>query len=366
MKSTKSFYAAALAVALTVSTASRSEAKNIRVSITTNQDAVITSYAIKGDAKAIYLNPNEKAPVGSPMAWSNIKTIYWEEPADWKAAWTAWTRRDYAAAGKEFATLIETYKGFEQVEDSYGAKAVYYYGECLRRTGDYAKLMPVYEQAKAVNLSSSYQRQIALFNYWGHAGKKLWGPLELITDKFSIPASQIEKEMPHTVPPTTPPLKKYDPELLVQIAYLRGLAHEMNARKEHEEAVKQLNVEVPETVQAVSVAWASVKASLADYARVFTLAYMSDQRLSKTAMERSMAILKEDPLIEKDYITQMEAHALAIYYKDLFGGGTVPAAYKGFLKVPEEPKGEWQSSESAEDEDDDEKADDDKKPEGEE
>jgi hypothetical protein len=343
----RALFAASLATAFAVTPA---VAKSVRVTLTRVDDSVVTSYVVTGDARTLYLNESPAAPVGAPMPRAQIKGIYWEEPDDWKDAWKSWTRRDYAAAGKAFEDLSKTYANLAQIEDSYGSKAKFYQLECLRRTGQYSKLMDVYDEVKAVQLSKDYQKQVQLFNYWGHVGKKLWEPLKLITDKFEMAASEIPA---YTVAPTTMPLRGLEPDLLVQIAYLRAISTEMLARGLHKSAVAELDPQRPETGQEVAVAWSKVKAALTDYARVFTLTYMSDGQLSQDAMERSMAILKEDPLIEKDYATQMEAHALAVFYKDLFGKGTVPASYQPFLKVPEPPRSEFDDGAESADKDKD-------------
>jgi hypothetical protein len=149
------------------------------------------------------------------------------------------------------------------------------------------------------------------------------------------------------VAPTTPTLKGVEASLMIQISYMRGIATEMLARVDHDAAVKALDPQVPETQQAVTEAWAKVKATLVDYARVFTLTYMSDRHIAKDAMERSMAILKEDPTIKDNYPLQKEAYALASFYKDLFGKGSVPAAYEGFLKEPKPPGGLGEESPAA-------------------
>ncbi len=98
-------------------------------------------------------------------------------------------RRDYSAASKAFEDLAKTYSNLAQIEDSYGSKAKYYQLECLRRNGQYSKLMDVLDEVKAVSLSDGYKKQIQLFNYWGHVGKKLWEPLKIITDRFEMEAS---------------------------------------------------------------------------------------------------------------------------------------------------------------------------------
>lgn len=308
-------------------------AKSVKVTLTQIDDSVVTGFVVKGDANSLMIAQSPNAPVGPIYPRTRIKNLYWEDPEDWKAAWKLWTRRDYKGAAVAFETLSKTYANLALIEDSYGSKAKYYQGESLRRTGEYAKLMDVWEEVKAVKLSAGYQKQIQLFNFWGHVGKKLWEPLKLITEKFEV------KDVPsHTVPPSTMPLKKIEADLLIQIAYMRAIAVEMIARKEHKAAVAALDPQDPETEVAVTQAWSNVVSAMPDYARVYTLTYMADRQIAKEAMERCMAIYKDDPGLEDDYTMQMEAYATASFYKDLFGKGTVPAAYTGFLKVPEPPE----------------------------
>ena len=353
---------AALLVALASSSAT---AKSVKVTLTQSDDSVVTGFVVRGDDTFLEISQSPNAPSGARMPRNRIKNLYWEEPEDWKPAWTLWTRRDYAAASTAFEALAKTYANLAQIEDSYGSKAKYYQAESLRRTGEYAKLMDIYEEVKAVKLSAGYQKQIRLFNYWGHVGKKLWEPLKLITNNFEIKEADIPA---HTVPPSTMPLKDFEAHLLIQIAYMRAIATEMLARKEHKAAVADLDPQVPETQAAVTAAWSKISNTLSDYGRVYTLTYMSDRQIAKEAMERSMAIIKEDSSIGENYRLQKEAYALASFYKDLFGKGSVPAGYEKFLiepKPPEPPsesdEGEDEKGEAAPAEDKDKDKDDEKK-----
>lgn len=340
------FLAGAAVAAAVALPATPAMAKSVKVTISKTDDSVITGFVVTGDANTLVISQVENAPGGARFPQNQIKSIYWDEPDDWKEGWKLWTRRDYAAASKTFEDLAKTYANLAQIEDSYGAKAKYYQLECLRRTGQYSKLMDVLDEVKAVQLSDGYQKQIQLFNYWGHVGKKLWEPLKLITNRFEMDASSVPA---HTVPPTTPTLRGLDASLMIQIAYMRGIATEMLARAEHKAALDALDPQVPETQDLVTKTWAKVKTSTTDYARVFTLTYMSDRYIAKDAMERTMAILKEDPAIKDNYPLQKEAYALASFYKDLFGKGSVPAAYEGFLKEPKPPESLEDDAPAAED-----------------
>ena len=307
----------------------------IRVTITKKDENLITGWVTKGDDKSLYITTNPQAP-GSPLPWSQIANVVWEDPADWKEGLKLWTRRDYAAGAKVFGDLAKAYEGVNQLQDSIGAKAKYYQGECLRRSGRYAELMDVYDEVKRVNLSEAYQRQILLFNYWGHVGKKLWPQLSSVINKrFVVPESEVPD---YTIPPTVMPLKGIEAGLQIQIAYMRGISTEMLARDEYKTANEALNPQIPETQKAVDDAWARVKTALTDYARVFTLTYMSEPNMAKEAMERSMAIYKEDPTFEDNLGLKKEAYAVASFYKDIYGKGSVPAAYQPFLIEPKPPE----------------------------
>lgn len=344
----KALSVAALTVAVFGSSAL---AKSVKVTLTQIDDQVITGFVVTGDATRLVIAQNPNAPSGAVMPNNRIKNIYWEEPEDWKAAWKLWTRRDYAAAAPAFEALAKTYANLVQIEDSFGSKAKYHQAESLRRTGQYAKLLDVWEELKAVNLSDSYQKQIALFNYWGHVGKKLWGPLKLLTNRFEMKEGEIPS---HTVPPSIMPLKEgLEANLLIQIAYMRGIATEMLAREEHKAALAAYDAQDPETHPAVPIAWARVLSAMPDYGRVYTLTYMSERMLAMQAMERSMAIIKEDPKLKDNYTMQKEAYALASFYKDLFGNGKVPAGYEEFLIEPKPPE---PPSDTAADDDDEEDA----------
>ena len=51
-----------------------------------------------------------------------------------------------------------------------------------------------------------------------------------------------------------------------------------------------------------------------------------------------MAVIKEDPSLKDNYQLQKEAYAVASFYKDLFGKGSVPSAYTAFLTEPKPPE----------------------------
>ena len=320
------------------------DAKSVKVTITKTDDAVITGFVTNGNAATLAVASSANAPTGAPIARSKIASIFWEEPDEWKAAWKLWTRRDYMAASKAFEDVAKLYGNLTQIEDSFGSKAKYYQVECLRRAGRYENLRKLADEVKQVSLSAGYKKQIQLFDFWGHVGEKMWEPLKLITDKFEMPESSVPD---YTVPPTMMGLKTIEADLMVQIAFMRGIATEKLARKDYKVAADAVDPQVPETVVAAAEAWAKVKATMVDFSRVFTLTYMSDQNLSKQAMEHNMAIIKDDPTLKDSYQLQKEAFALASYYKDLFGKGSVPKGYESFLVEPELPDSTSEEKEEA-------------------
>ena len=174
------------AIVASFSLALSAGAAPVKVTLQTTTEDVITGWVTKGNATTLWVSTNEQAP-GAPMPRTRIANIVWEDPDDWKEGMKYWTRRDYVKGADAFAKLAKEYEGLAQVEDSIGAKAKYYQGECLRRSGKYAELLDVYDEVRRVSLSDAYKQQIALFNFWGHVGKKMWKPLKLITDRFEIP-----------------------------------------------------------------------------------------------------------------------------------------------------------------------------------
>ncbi|MFT4548625.1 MAG: hypothetical protein ACI9UA_000790 [Pseudoalteromonas tetraodonis] len=315
--------------------ASDADAKSVKVTITMTDDRVITGFVTNGNSAALLVASLPNAPSGPQIARSKITSIFWEEPEEWKAAWKLWTRRDYIGAAKSFEEVATVFGNLTQIEDSFGSKAKYYQVESLRRAGEYENLRELADETRRVSLSKSYQKQIQLFDFWGHVGEKLWEPLKLLTDRFEMDEASVPS---HTVPPNTMGFKSIEADLMIQIAFMRGIATENLMRKAYKSAEAAVNPQLPETAQAASAAWADVKVAMVDYSRVYTLTYMSDQLLSKQAMEQCLGILKDDPNIEDNYQLQKEAYAVASFYKDLFGKGKVPAGCEGFLKEPTPPE----------------------------
>lgn len=62
-------------------------AKSVKVTISKTDDTVITGFVVTGDANTLVISQVENAPGGARFPQNQIKSIYWDEPDEWKAAW---------------------------------------------------------------------------------------------------------------------------------------------------------------------------------------------------------------------------------------------------------------------------------------
>ena len=142
--------------------------KPISITIARSDGNDFPGFATKADDSNIYISQFEDGAGAAGYAFSSMKGVSWGQPDDWKQAKEFWERRDYAKATPAFKQAIEDYKRFALsklpfIQENIGAQAVFYYMECLRRTGKFAEMMEPYVQVQNVNLGGKWKDQIKLF-----------------------------------------------------------------------------------------------------------------------------------------------------------------------------------------------------------
>ena len=303
-------------------------------------------YVTKADDNNIYVSQFEDGSAAAGYSLASIHEISWREPDDWKEAMELWNRNDYTGGTAAFGKAMEDYKGLAEskhplMKDSIGALAVFYYMECLRRTGKFSSMMEPYLKVQRVNLGSKWQDQIRLFQGWSHLAEGKWKPLNLMMEAYETKESEIPGVGDFTVAPNELPLKaEINVHHMAQIAFLRAkstdeLANVLNAE------LSELDPNSDETLEqrqklAIEIGVMRSKA-LTDYSRAFTINYGQERGLALRAMMASMRLIKRMPNFSTNFVMQKEAHGIA----KLFNGispSNMPAELSDLLQAPVDPE----------------------------
>jgi hypothetical protein len=318
-------------------------AKPISVTVTLTDDSDFPGFVTKADDKAVFISPYDNGTAAAGYPHSRIKNISWREPDDWKAAIEFWNRRDYAQAIPGFAKAMEDYKSIATLEDSIGAQAVFYYMECLRRTGKFSAMMEPYLRVQKVKLGKKWQDQIRLFQGWAHLAGGKWKPLFLMMQDYEVKEADIPGIGEYTVAPNELPLQdSLNVHHMAQIAYLRGISVD-KLSDEFAAQLEELDPRAEDTREEREklirdIALMRSKA-LTDYSRAFTINYGAERGLALRSMLGAMGLLKKDTTFAENYAMQKEAHGIAVLFDGLTNG-KLPATHKALLTPPVEPEAE--------------------------
>ncbi|MFP6874573.1 MAG: hypothetical protein VCA55_13815 [Verrucomicrobiales bacterium] len=323
-------------------------AKPISVVITLSSGNDFPGFATKADDRNIYISQFEDGSAAAGYAFSSMKGISWGEPDDWKKAKEYWDRRDYANATKAFKQAMEDYKGFASsphpmMKDAIGAQAVFYYMECLRRTGQFAAMMEPYVQVQKVNLGAKWQDQIKLFQGWAHLAKGRWRPLSFMMEVYEVKKSQIPGIDDWTVAPNELPLvDSLNFQHMAQVAYLRAISTE---KLSDEMAVKfgELDPDAEATREERIALNRDITLmrgkALTDYSRAYTINYGAERGLALRSMHASLKLIEKMPGFKENYTMQKEAYGIAVLFNVLNPSG-LSTDLKHLLSKPVEPEPE--------------------------
>ncbi len=328
--------------------AGQAGAKPISVTITHSDGNDFPGFATKADDRNIYISQFEDGSAARGYAFSSMKGISWGEPEDWKKAKEYWDRRDYANATKAFQQAMEDYKGFASsphpmMKDAIGAQAVFYYMECLRRTGKFAAMMEPYVKVQKVNLGAKWQDQIKLFQGWAHLAKGRWRPLSFMMETYEVKKSQIPGIDDYTVAPNELPLvDSLNFQHMAQVAYLRAISTE---KLSDEMAVRlgELDPDAEATREERIVLNRDIGLmrgkALTDYSRAYTINYGAERGLALRSMKGSLSLIEKMPGFKENYTMQKEAYGVAVLFNVLNPSG-LPTNLKHLLSKPVEPEPE--------------------------
>jgi tetratricopeptide (TPR) repeat protein len=240
---------------------------------------------------------------------SEVASVYFYEPAAYKAARDLYQARRYAEARELFAKIAEGLKEIREMPNNHATLAAFYELECLRRMGDLDGLATALEAFREAGLTRPHHlEQVELYILWEAVRTKGWSRLDAMCverREGALPGYQ-----------------------RAQVAYCHGLALEgLN------QPIKALN--------------AYAGAIVADYGAAHELveqAALNSLRIYKNDPEVQLAIRlwgteDEDPNAAGRFRLE-EAAALAETYQQVLGGGKeLPAEYVELLKYKAKASG---------------------------
>ncbi len=343
MKTTHAVLNAGLAALLT---SAALEAKPISVTLTRTDDSDFPCVVTKADDANLFISRFEDGQAATPMPFTQIKSISWREPEEWTAAMEMWERRDYNGAIPAFAQAMVDYEGISKskhplLEDNIGAQAIYFYMECLRRTGKFSDMMDPFVKVQLVNLGPKWQRQIELFRGWAHVAAKRWNPLKLMMEAYEVKEEDIPGINEYTVAPNEPIIvDTLTVHEKAQVAYLRGIATD-NLCLDLEAQLAELDPRAESTREQrenLSAEIASMRAqALTDYARAYTVNYGQERGLALRSMLAGLRLMKRYENYDENYALQKEAHGIAVLFNTL-SNGKLPTSLQPLLSPPADPE----------------------------
>ena len=341
MKSENVFITALVLVFLT----SISSAKPIAATLTFGKNKQdFPGYVTKADDNNIYVSQFENGVNPAGYALSSVGEISWREPDDWREAMDLWNGNEYKKGSAAFLEAMENYKGIADskhplMKDNIGAQAVFYYMECLRRTGQFKAMMEPYVRVQKVNLGSKWQDQIRLFQGWAHLASNKWSPLNLMMETYEINEKDIPGVGTFTVAPNELPLKNgINVHHMAQIFFLRAkstdeLANELDKELQAIDISDETMEERNDLSSRIGVMRSK---ALTDYNRAMTINYGQDRGLSLRSMRDSLYLIKKMPSYSENFTMQKEAHGMAKLLRGL-NPGIFPSELNDLLQEPVDP-----------------------------
>lgn len=282
-------------------------AKNLSVTITDANGRPVSGFLVGATAEALRIAANEKGQGIKEMTLDQIENISFNETPDgWGEALNQFRAKDFANAERGFTKLAEELRNIALLRDEYGAMARYYQLACLKQNGKLAQLAKALGELRSspIALGDYYMGELIRLRPWGLVGKEDWdGVLAYVAGHQEAGDG---------------PRPRYKAELsrsqIAEISYLAGVAQARKGEKE---------------------------ASLENLYRALTLNNGNDLLLSKAAITEALEQLKE---ADSDELKR-EAYAIAAYYRDAIGKGSVDPAYMHLLKEPPRPATEPEATE---------------------
>ena len=289
-------------------------AKPLSATLTDTGGKPIAGFIVSADATGVKISPSPTGGSSRVVAHTDISEIQFNEtPEGWPEALQFYNDGDFVEAERHFSVLADELKNIGMIKDQYGAMARYYQIMSLKENGKLSALATALSglRTAGISLSDFYIGKLKSLKPWAAAGKEDWD---------GVLTAVAEYEDPKPNRPRTPFRSDLSGSLIAEMSYLRGLAKAKKGDKE---------------------------GGLEDLYRALTLNNGSDSSLTDKAINAALKEL-ENPA---DDLAKREAFALATYYKDAIGGGTIDNAYKQLLTPPpaiEKPEEEKEAPAEAE------------------
>ncbi|MEM0897800.1 MAG: hypothetical protein AAGJ79_13060 [Verrucomicrobiota bacterium] len=315
--------------------ASAQNVPSIAANITKPDGTNVAVYVVGSYEDGIMESRYASGVQAQQFPYSDIASIDWREPDEWRQANDLFTRRKWEEAAAAYNEFFKKYYELRDIEDSFPGIGKFRECECLRRLGKFEELAKEFENLQRANLSERYEIQSKLFNAWGHLGNGLYTPLQLIAESYEIEASDIPAGI---VRPSGLPLKELDPPSLMQVSFLRGIAAKELGEKEDKEIQALIAEEDERDAPEIAERSAELKrartVALNDFARGMTLTFGNEPDVVKDSLLNSLSIIAKDPELPEIDMKKREAYSLAVLYTKLYPGTPLPSEYQDFLTPP--------------------------------
>lgn len=106
-------------------------------------------------------------------------TVFECEPSEYSKAMELYQARSYSEAMAKFAAVKKEFLPLESLDDSHASLAAFHELECLRKTGDLARLATALQHFPKGRLTrDSQRRQLELYVFWDAVRTKDWTRLD--------------------------------------------------------------------------------------------------------------------------------------------------------------------------------------------
>ena len=303
-------------------------------------------YVTKADDNNIFISQFENGVSPAGYSLAGVSDISWREPEDWKKAMQFWNRNDFKNGSEAFKKAMEDYQGLAsskhpKMKDNIGAQAVFYYMECLRRTGQFELMMEPYLRVQKVNLGSKWQDQIRLFQGWAHLAAAKWNPLNLMMEAYEVKQEDIPGVGDFTIAPNELPLKNgINVHHMAQISFLRAkstdeLANVLDMKLQALDVTDETMQERDELSSRIGL---MRRKALTDYNRACTVNYGQERGLALRSMLSVMYLIKKMPGYSENFTMQKEAHGMAKLLSGM-NPSIFPTELNDLLEAPVDPNG---------------------------
>ncbi|MCB1225017.1 MAG: hypothetical protein KDK99_04325 [Verrucomicrobiales bacterium] len=280
-------------------------AKPLNIQAIDNAGQSHPGFLMKADATGLVIAATENGGSSITLPYAQIQSLNVEEPRGWTQAQTALDAGNYPEAKIAFDKLANEYIDLLPWKDGYGSLARLNYFKALKGLNQLTELAAAMDRqlAQPLVLSDYYQADFNDLKGWAILGKDDILALEAFLLEFQEDVQSRESLLPLFKPAPA--------RLIASLHYLR--------------AMFELKQQKPDL-------------ALIDFQSAMTYDFGSDPAIFGMSLKESLAIVATKLQTKPDDLTLKRlAHSLAVTYRDIVGGGTVPEPYVAYLPPVTDP-----------------------------